>query len=508
MEGNVARLSICYNSSFFQSSVSFSSSLSITVIFSAFIDIIIIITTLIAFTLFAGVVTGIKCSNLLRLEPPPLSNSRYVVRVDRKFRISCICQQTSINCLHLTWRNEFGRKIDGESSNSLFTVELREHDSMYKKLSLVFTQIAKRDTGFYKCVASNSRRTSADWKIELIVVDEIHWKENSDVVGGMFGESLTIDCGSVGNPQPETHITNHNGLPLNESLFITVGSEVTVKKLTNEYQDTIIKCLSVQEFEKYDATVVEQHEIRLDVWCKGSDELLNDSNHVVLIDALNQSSCLKILTPTEYDLGNIYAKQFSFIAPPGEVHVSLQAVGMTYVIWKIEEGIGEQLPIRRYIIEYIKKSILEQFRAGHREILEYPLIRLDSFEARGPILPSPSTAVPFEMTVTQLLFVSRDQSRENNRVWFAHAIKMDVHLSKDGLYEIGGLRQGTTYIFRFAAENEAGIGDTVTVAVKTTSRIKLSKLTRSASSSLQYLTLQLHANNCMQLQSKKLLSQK
>ncbi|KAM3726858.1 Neuronal immunoglobulin domain-containing protein [Dirofilaria immitis] len=459
----------------------------------AFIDIIIIITTLIAFTLFAGVVTGIKCSNLLRLEPPPLSNSRYVVRVDRKFRISCICQQTSINCLHLTWRNEFGRKIDGESSNSLFTVELREHDSMYKKLSLVFTQIAKRDTGFYKCVASNSRRTSADWKIELIVVDEIHWKENSDVVGGMFGESLTIDCGSVGNPQPETHITNHNGLPLNESLFITVGSEVTVKKLTNEYQDTIIKCLSVQEFEKYDATVVEQHEIRLDVWSspkfsksfverfivldqlaqlccnvtrsnppathfrylRGSDELLNDSNHVVLIDALNQSSCLKILTPTEYDLGEYLCEasngksksQQTIVVkeatPPGEVHVSLQAVGMTYVIWKIEEGIGEQLPIRRYIIEYIKKSILEQ---------------------------------------------SRDQSRENNRVWFAHAIKMDVHLSKDGLYEIGGLRQGTTYIFRFAAENEAGIGDTVTVAVKTTSRIKLSKLTRSASSSLQYLT--------------------
>lgn len=27
-------------------------------------------------------------------------------------------------------------------------------------------------------------------------------------------------------------------------------------------------------------------------------------------------------------------------------------------------------------------------------------------------------------------FQSRDQSRENNRVWFAHAVKMDVHLSK------------------------------------------------------------------------------
>uniref|UniRef100_A0AAF5PG80 Fibronectin type III domain-containing protein n=2 Tax=Wuchereria bancrofti TaxID=6293 RepID=A0AAF5PG80_WUCBA len=474
--------------------MSFSSPLSITVSFNVFIDIIIIITTLITFTLLAGVITGAKCSNLLRLEPPPLNNSRYVVRVDRKFRISCICQQTSLNCLHLAWRNEFGRKIDGESSNSLFTVELREHDSMYKKLSLVFTQIAKRDTGIYKCVARNSRRISANWKVEIIVVDEIHWNENNDIVGGMFGESLTIDCGSTGNPQPETYITNHNGFPLNETLFVTAGSEVTVKRLTNEYQDVIIKCLSVQEFEKYDATVVEQHEIRLDVWSspefnkpfverfivldysaqiccnvtrsnpparhfrylKGSDELRNDTNHIILIDVLNQRSCLKILSPTEYDLGeyqcevsNGKSKSQQTIAvkeatPPGEVHVSLQDVGMTYVLWKIEEGFGEQLPIRRYIIEYIKKSILEQ---------------------------------------------SRDQTRENNRVWFAHAVKMNVPLNKNGLYEIGGLRQGTTYIFRFKAENEAGIGDAVTVAVKTTSRIKLSKLTRSASLSLQQLTL-------------------
>uniref|UniRef100_A0A8R1TVH0 Fibronectin type-III domain-containing protein n=1 Tax=Onchocerca volvulus TaxID=6282 RepID=A0A8R1TVH0_ONCVO len=395
--------------------------------------------------------------------------------------------------MHLTWRNEFGRKIDGESSNSLFTVKLREHDSMYKKLSLVFTQIAKRDTGFYRCVARNSKRMSADWKVELIVVDEIRWKESNDIVGGMLGESLTIDCGSTGNPQPETHITNHKGLPLDETLFVTAGSEVTVKKLTNEYQETIIKCLSVQEFEQYSATVVEEHEIRLDVWSspkfsksfverfivldhlaqiccnvtrsnppathfrylRGSNELCNDSNHVILIDALNQSSCLKILSPTEYDLGeyrcevsNGKSKSQQTIAvkeatPPGEVHVSLQNVGMTYVIWKIEEGFGEQLPIRRYIIEYIKKSILDQ---------------------------------------------SRDQTRGNNRVWFTYAIKMDVHLSKDGLYEVGGLRQGTTYIFRFAAENEAGIGDTVTIAVKTTSKIKLSKLTRSSSSSFQQFT--------------------
>ncbi|VDK89706.1 unnamed protein product [Litomosoides sigmodontis] len=444
-----------------------------------------------------SVIAGAKCSNLLRLEPPPLNNSRYVVRVDRKFRISCICQQqTPINCMHLTWRNEFGRKIDSESSNSLFTVELREHGSMYKKLSLVFTKVAKRDSGFYRCVARNSRTITAERKVELTVIGEIRWKESDSVVGGMIGESLTIDCGSIGNPPPETHITNDSGFPLNETLFVTAGTEVTVNKLTNEYQDTIIKCISVQEFEKYDATVVEQHEIRLDVWSspkfnksfverfivldhvaqiccnvthsnppvrhfrylKNGNEVWSDSNRIIFVDALNQSSCLKILSPTEYDLGvyrceasngksksqqTIIVKEAS---PPGEVHVSLQDVGMTYAVWNIEKGFGEQLPIQRYIIEYVKKSILEQ---------------------------------------------SFDQMRGNkiNHIWLAHAVKIAVHLNKNGLYEIGGLRQGTTYVFRFTAENEAGVGDPVTLAVKTTSKIKSSKLTRSASASIQQLAL-------------------
>uniref|UniRef100_A0A183D0X6 Ig-like domain-containing protein n=1 Tax=Gongylonema pulchrum TaxID=637853 RepID=A0A183D0X6_9BILA len=182
----------------------------------------------------------------LRLEPPTLNNSRYVVRSDRKFRISCICQKATTDCMYLTWRNEFDRKIDGESSSSLFTVELQEHDSMYKKLSLVFTRIAKRDAGFYK----------------------IRWKESSDVVGAMAGESLTIDCGATGDPRPETHITSRDGQPLNESMFIVAGPEITVKNLTADYQDVIIKCLAVQEYVQYDATVVEQHEIRLDVWCE------------------------------------------------------------------------------------------------------------------------------------------------------------------------------------------------------------------------------------------------
>lgn len=59
-----------------------------------------------------------------------------------------------------------------------------------------------------------------------ICTGEIRWKESNDVVGGMLGESLTIDCGSIGNPQPETHISNHNGFPLN-SLFYFLSYQIS-----------------------------------------------------------------------------------------------------------------------------------------------------------------------------------------------------------------------------------------------------------------------------------------
>ena len=39
----------------------------------------------------------------------------------------------------------------------------------------------------------------------------IEWKEPRDVVGAMVGESLTINCGAKGNPQPEIEMTNEDG---------------------------------------------------------------------------------------------------------------------------------------------------------------------------------------------------------------------------------------------------------------------------------------------------------
>lgn len=53
---------------------------------------------------------------------------------------------------------------------SVFTIGLHEYGTKNKKLSLVFTKIAKRDAGIYKCVGSDSSGRIYQRDIEIIIV--------------------------------------------------------------------------------------------------------------------------------------------------------------------------------------------------------------------------------------------------------------------------------------------------------------------------------------------------
>lgn len=46
------------------------------------------------------------------------------------------------------------------------------------------------------------------------ILASIEWNEKEHVAGAMLGESLTIDCGASGEPQPEIEITDADGEPL------------------------------------------------------------------------------------------------------------------------------------------------------------------------------------------------------------------------------------------------------------------------------------------------------
>ncbi|EAL59730.1 hypothetical protein WwSim0229 [Wolbachia endosymbiont of Drosophila simulans] len=64
----------------------------------------------------------------------------------------------------------------------------------------------------------------------------------------------------------------------------------------------------------------------------------------------------------------------------------------------------------RYLTALIKSSIfsvptsISTASISAKRLNKTALPSMTGFAARGPILPSPSTAVPFEMTATQLLF--------------------------------------------------------------------------------------------------------
>lgn len=54
---------------------------------------------------------------------------------------------------------------------------------------------------------------------------------------------------------------------------MVAADEVTVPKLTKNYQNKTIKCLAVQDFLEYHTSTIEEHEIKIDVWCESSFDI-------------------------------------------------------------------------------------------------------------------------------------------------------------------------------------------------------------------------------------------
>uniref|UniRef100_F1KWP5 Neural cell adhesion molecule 2 n=1 Tax=Ascaris suum TaxID=6253 RepID=F1KWP5_ASCSU len=411
----------------------------------------------------------------LRITPPGLKDDKYVVKSGGTFRVSCIFNGEDITDVNqLSWRNENDRKIDGESLSSLFTVGLHEHETHHKKLSLVFSKIAPRDAGTYTCVAVDLAGRTHRKQIHVVVVASIEWNEKEHVAGAMLGESLTIDCGASGEPQPEIEITDADGEPLKESEFTVAGFEVTIEHLTRFYQDRIIKCLAVQEFKEYDTTSVEQNEIKIDVWfapefasplierhaitgrmailhCNTSSsnpparhfrflkdtKILDDVEKYELhFDVEHQSAIFKILAVEEDDFGeyiceanNGKAKSHQTIIlreanPPDEVHASLYKIGTDTILWKIEQVDDEELPILTYTIEFIRRGLFDDV-------------------------------------------VASEQKLGAEKTWRTHGSRLTTPAMKNSVYEVRGLRQNTEYVFRLTAQNEAGSSDPVILIAKT-----------------------------------------
>lgn len=53
----------------------------------------------------------------------------------------------------------------------------------------------------------------------MIIAGNVDWNTPKDVVGGVIGEELIIDCGAKGDPEPLIEIADENGQAV-DGMFI------------------------------------------------------------------------------------------------------------------------------------------------------------------------------------------------------------------------------------------------------------------------------------------------
>ncbi|ETN83605.1 immunoglobulin domain protein [Necator americanus] len=426
----------------------------------------------------------------------------------------------------LQWHKKGASKIiDGSSSSSIFTTGLLEHGTRHKKKNLHFTAIHKRDEGTYECRARNLAGNvySRDVKVivlsELLAVisgnfpdtswikwicipDEIRWNDESHSAGALLGEPLTIDCGV--NDDDDEHqitITDNEGEILDGNMFTIAGKEVTVERLTKEYDGKKISCVHIESYGKDELPIIDRREVNIDVWYKpefeklsvdqytivddksrevelicpvaasnppailftfyrGGNELNDPTKYDLSMDKDHKKATLKIFNVDEDDLdeyrcevNNGKAKNTMTIHlketnPPSEPKVTLYNVKKHTITWKIENKEEEgELPIKVVEIDYMRKSIVD-------EKLE------------------------------------EDADSISDTFWNEHGIKHKRPKSFSGLYQITGLLQASEYIFKIRQFSEAGEGPAVILRATTNEDISIKQeLSSSRSISLWSLIL-------------------
>ncbi|KAE9554432.1 hypothetical protein FO519_002360 [Halicephalobus sp. NKZ332] len=395
----------------------------------------------------------------LQIHPVGLEGDKYVVKADRAFRIACVYNDDDMDNVHqLQWENEDGKTIDSSSSSNLFTIALHERETHHKKRSLVFSKIDSRDSGSYTCVAHVAGQTLRR-TVHVHVVGNIEWKEPRDVVGAMTGESLTINCGAKGNPQPEIEMTNEDGELLNEQEYVVAENEVTIESLTKNYQNAKIRCLALQLIPEYATTSVEKHEISIDVWFRPEFDADEINRHAILGRSANLYCNISASNPP--------VMHFNFL----------------------KDNVKIDDDDERY---EIVEDVDNQCEVNNGKAKAHQLINLHM--ANPPNQVKAIISYKIEYVRSRLLddIDSSEEEEENNgelerqeeHIWKAHGSHVIRTRSFNNLYEIHGLVQDAEYVFRFTAMNEAGAGDSIEITARTQS----GKYGRNSAMSMNSLT--------------------
>uniref|UniRef100_A0A915E3Y4 Ig-like domain-containing protein n=1 Tax=Ditylenchus dipsaci TaxID=166011 RepID=A0A915E3Y4_9BILA len=334
----------------------------------------------------------INSTTQLSLDPLGVGADRsvYIVKAGYKFIVACEYNGDEVADEHsVQWINEASVPI--EPSISILT-QARQINGRIKR-SLIFVKIQKHDAGEYKCRAELRNGEFVTRSIHVIVLSNIDWNTPSNQVGGVLGDSLTIDCGlKVSQPlllRSRTRLS-----------FQITNSEVTIEQLTKEHQGLKLRCLAVQTINvnnEFNTTTTDVHELVVDVWykpefeyteveryaiahknvsllCLDKEILYNHERYEVIPNVESQASVLKIDYIEERDFGRykcvvsngkMKAEQIIILKktkPPKQPTVSVEQVSNSSIIFRIVENREDgDLPVLSYSIIYTlnKKRALD-----------------------------------------------------------------------------------------------------------------------------------------------------
>ncbi|GMT06992.1 hypothetical protein PENTCL1PPCAC_29166 [Pristionchus entomophagus] len=425
-----------------------------------------------------------------------LERESFVVRENDKLMISCVYEGNDIDLMSdLKWLTAAGNPIDGESSSSVFTIAIHERGTGFKKKTLHFTEVKPRDAGNYTCEAANVEGKVFSRQVTVHVIDKIEWESNEERVGGLVGEPLTIDCGAKASPEPQIQITSDGGEPLDDHLFTIAGSEISVSSLTKEYNGLKINCVALQILDDLDTTSTAQRTVAIDVWytpefeketivrhtilertamlpCnvtgsnpparhfnffRNNQLLTDEKKYQQVMDVVENAAYLKVFDVEAEDLGEyhcevnngrakatqvIHLKQAN---PPEELKVILESVKKHGIVWRVVTNEHDLLPVEKIEIQALRRESLDE---------------------------------------------EKDKGEEDEeKIWHAKANTFQRSIVDSGLYDVGGLRADSEYVFRFRAESEAGYGPRITLTAITNEEANTEAPTAASSPATVLLAL-------------------
>ncbi|KAI1732096.1 neuronal immunoglobulin domain-containing protein rig-3 [Ditylenchus destructor] len=333
-------------------------------------------------------------TNDLLIEPVGIGGDKsiYIVKTGLKFIVACACSDYDVQDEHsLQWLNEASLPI--EPSISILTQAKRNNNRI--KRSLIFVKIQKHDAGEYKCRAELSGGDFTTKSIHIIVLSNIDWNTPFNKVGGVLGDSLTIDCGARGDPSPIIEITNEVGQEVNSVLYKETNSEVTIQKLTKRHQGVKFRCVAVQTINvnnEFNTTTADVHEIEINI-----HQNLNTKSQTALlrIDSVEEDDYGRYKCVANN--GKLRTEQIIILkktAPPKQPRVEVVDVTNSSVMLRITETREEgDLPVLSYSILYTPSDIIHddteknveqrERRANERRSVIRQRNELDLYDLRG-----------------------------------------------------------------------------------------------------------------------------